>query len=337
MKIFFSWSGQLSKKIAKILKPWIEEDIFPSENIDVFISDEDIQYGAEWYQDVKRNLIECDLAIIFLTPENMNAPWLNFEAGAIAIGENNSPVIAFLIDVPSQNIKSPLKQYQCLDINNETINKLVCDIKQIGNFKTPSLEHIDVILEKSYASLKSSILEAKEQLSKGYVHEPIVVFPKHISAVKKDKIFIGSPMASVKETTYESIRKDALRLKSALIKYCDFDDVYYPGENITGQNYFDGQEKAILNDFKLLKESEHYIFIYPKKVTSSILMEMGYAIALSKNTLIFTNGRKSLPYMLQQADKAIPNIRIYEYRSFDEVISLIQGNGITLFSRKSDL
>ena len=87
----------------------------------------------------------------------------------------------------------------------------------------------------------------------------------------------------------------------------------------------------------MLKESEHYVFILPKKVASSILMEIGYAIALSKNTLIFTHGRKSLPYMLQQADKAIPNIRIYEYKEFKEVLSLVKGNGMSLFTRKEDI
>lgn len=333
MKIFFSWSGHLSKRVAKLLKPWLKDIIFPGITLEIFISEEDIEYGSEWYSKIKANIKHCDLAIIFLTPENMNASWLNFEAGAIAIGEENRPLITFLIDVPIEAIKSPLKQYQCFNISFESTRKLIENIRTIGKLTGPANEHIDPILDKHLPKLLQDIEKTKIELDRKYISAEISIFPEHITELKKNKIFIGSPMASVREETYEDIRKDVLELKAALINDCGFNDVYYPGEVIVGIDW-DGQEKAILNDFKCLKESEHYIFVFPKKVTSSILMEMGYAIALSKNTLIFTHGRKSLPYMLQQADKAIPNIRIYEYREFSEVIKLVKANGKSLLTRE---
>lgn len=334
MKIFFSWSGHLSKRVAKFVKPWLTDSIFPGEKIEIFISEEDIEYGSEWYTRIKNELTSCDLAVIFLTPGNTNAPWLNFEAGAIAIGEETRPVITFLIDVPVRAIQSPLKSYQCFEISYESTKKLVSNIKAKGGFHVPAETHIDTILAKEFDRLRDAIEKIKEELNSKYISAEIKIFPEHITELKRDKIFIGSPMASVREDTYESIRKDALALKSVL-EGCGFEDVYYPGEVIQGIDW-DGQEKAILNDFKLLKESEHYVFIFPKKVTSSILMEMGYAIALSKNTLIFTHSRKSLPYMLQQADKAIPNIRIYEYKDFSEILKLAKANGQSLFTRRGE-
>lgn len=232
-------------------------------------------------------------------------------------------------------IKSPLKNYQCFDISYETTKKLIINIKNKGGFRGPAETHIDVILDKEFNNLIAGIEKIKEDLDRKYISSEISIFPEHITELKKNKIFIGSPMASVKEDTYETIRKDALELKRVLEEECGFEDVYYPGQSVRGIDW-DGQEKAILNDFKLLKESEHYVFLFPRKVTSSILMEMGYAIALSKNTLIFTHGRKSLPYMLQEADKAIPSIRIYEYKDFSEVIKRVKANGKTLFTRQGD-
>lgn len=319
-----------------MFKSWLKENVFPDSELDIFISEEDIAYGSEWYKKIKERLIDCDLAVIFLTPDNMNASWLNFEAGAIVIGDDKRSVITFLIDVPIEAIKSPLKHYQCFDISHETIRKLIIDIREKAGFGSPADAHVELIVEKHYDKLYKSIQSAKEELDRKYMDASITIFPEHITSIKKNKIFIGSPMASVKEDTYEDIRKDVLKLKKVLIDECGFQDVYYPGEVIKGIDW-EGQEKAILNDFKTLKESEHYVFVYPKKVTSSILMEMGYAIALSKNTLIFTQSRKSLPYMLQQADKAIPSIRIYEYKEFSEILSLVKGNGESLFTRKGNL
>lgn len=335
MKIFFSWSGHLSKQVAKFVKPWLIDYIFPGEAVEIFISEEDIEYGSEWYTRIKHELESCDLAVIFLTPDNMNAPWLNFEAGAIAIGEDQRPVVTFLVDVPTAEIKSPLKNYQCFDIAYETTKKLILDIKAKGGLHVPAENHLEVILDKEFDNLVQGIEKIKNELDRTYISADIKIFPEHITELKKNKIFIGSPMASVKEETYGSIRKDVLDLKKVLENDCGFEDVYYPGQDLNGIDW-DGQEKAILNDFKLLKESEHYVFIFPKKVTSSILMEMGYAIALSKNTLIFTHGRRSLPYMLQQADKAISSIRIYIYKDFSEVINLVKANGQALFTRKGD-
>ncbi len=42
MKIFISWSGELSCKVAKILKRWIPCVI---QSVDVFFSPEDIEKG----------------------------------------------------------------------------------------------------------------------------------------------------------------------------------------------------------------------------------------------------------------------------------------------------
>lgn len=335
MKIFFSWSGHLSKKVAKFFKPWLIEKIFPGENVEIFISEEDIEYGSEWYTRIKNELISCNLAVIFLTPDNMNAPWLNFEAGAIAIGEETRPLITFLIDVPINTIKSPLKNYQCFNLSLEATKKLISNIKSIGNFHGPAENHLDAILDKEFKNLVNGIEKIKQDLDSTYISAEIKIFPEHITEIRKNKIFIGTPMASVRDEIYKKLRGDALELKRLLEEECGFEDVYYPGGVVNGIDW-DGQEKAILNDFKLLKESEHYVFIYPKKVTSSILMEMGYAIALSKNTLIFTHSRKSLPYMLQQSDKAIPNIRIYEYKSFKEILRIVKANGPALFTRKGD-
>ena len=50
----------------------------------MFFSPEDIEKGENWDSKISQVLSECNYGIICLTSQNVSAPWINFEAGAIA-------------------------------------------------------------------------------------------------------------------------------------------------------------------------------------------------------------------------------------------------------------
>ncbi|MCL2483300.1 MAG: toll/interleukin-1 receptor domain-containing protein [Propionibacteriaceae bacterium] len=96
MKVFISWSGPLSKKVAQVLKDWIPSVI---QAIEPFLSSEDIEKGNRWNTDIARELQESTFGIICVTLENLSAEWLNFEAGALSKTIENTHVAPFLLDV----------------------------------------------------------------------------------------------------------------------------------------------------------------------------------------------------------------------------------------------
>jgi hypothetical protein len=53
VKLFISWSGKLSKEVAKALKCWLTDSVFPMEKLDVFFSEDDIGSGLDWLQVTK--------------------------------------------------------------------------------------------------------------------------------------------------------------------------------------------------------------------------------------------------------------------------------------------
>jgi len=55
MKVFISWSGELSGKVAVILKNWLLS-VFTS--AEAFVSSEDISKGALWTVELTRNLLK---------------------------------------------------------------------------------------------------------------------------------------------------------------------------------------------------------------------------------------------------------------------------------------
>src|SRR5262245_54727881 len=99
MKVFLSWSGDLSHKVAMALQGWLPLVI---QTLEPFVSTEDIEKGARWSVTLDEQLKLSSYGILCITHENINAPWLNFEAGALSKNVKISP---FLFGIDRSDIK----------------------------------------------------------------------------------------------------------------------------------------------------------------------------------------------------------------------------------------
>ena len=126
MKIFVSWSGELSRQIAEVLKKWIPCII---QSVEVFFSPEDIEKGDNWDKTISTELSECNYGIICLTTDNTTAPWINFEAGAIA-KSLDSKVTALMINIKPSDIKGPLSRYQATKFEKDDFLQLITSINK---------------------------------------------------------------------------------------------------------------------------------------------------------------------------------------------------------------
>src|SRR5579863_2718491 len=110
MKVFLSWSGELSHKIAIEMRDWLP---FVIQSVEPYVSSEDIDKGTRWSIDIAKELENSSFGILCVTPQNLDAPWLNFEAGALSKAFNTASVSPFLFGLkPSDLKKSPLLQFQ---------------------------------------------------------------------------------------------------------------------------------------------------------------------------------------------------------------------------------
>src|SRR5882672_5473884 len=108
MKVFISWSGARSKAVAELLKIWIKSVL---QATDPWISTKDIDRGSIWFAEIYGRLAESPMGIFCLTAENKNAPWILFEAGALAKGAPENRVYTLLIDLRPADIEGPLAHF----------------------------------------------------------------------------------------------------------------------------------------------------------------------------------------------------------------------------------
>jgi hypothetical protein len=122
MKVFISWSGETSHKVAKVFRDWLPSVI---QSIVPYVSSEDIDKGARWSTDIAGELDESSFGIICVTKDNLSAPWVNFEAGALSKSINKSNVCPFLFNIKRSEVEGPILQFQSTIYEKEDVFKLI--------------------------------------------------------------------------------------------------------------------------------------------------------------------------------------------------------------------
>jgi TIR domain len=153
LDVIVSWSGRTSHAAAEAIHEWLP-DVLPG--IKPWISSEDIAIGTPWFAKLMGQLEKTGICITCVTRDNVKAPWIFFEAGAI-VGKrfgNEPKVLSYLVGVEGAAIgHTPLSQFQWAEATKDGTWKLVKSVndslanpfpKQLveGNFrdKWPSLK-----------------------------------------------------------------------------------------------------------------------------------------------------------------------------------------------------
>jgi hypothetical protein len=113
------------------------------------MSNDDIPTGARWLHSISLELESSDFGILCLTPENLRAPWINFEAGALSKKVHNSHVVPMLFDLRTQDIKAPLDQFQAAVFDRDGVQNLIKSINDAA--RTEGRTESD--LEKTFTAL----------------------------------------------------------------------------------------------------------------------------------------------------------------------------------------
>lgn len=159
MKVFISWSGNKSHKVALVFRDW-----FPSviQSIEPYVSSEDIDKGARWSTDIAKELENSTFGILCVTKQNLNAPWLSFEAGALSKTMDKSFVSPFLFDLKRSEVNGPILQFQSTIFQQDDIKKLLKTLnKACGDACIPDAR-LDKAFEVWYPTLEEELNKLKD-------------------------------------------------------------------------------------------------------------------------------------------------------------------------------
>jgi hypothetical protein len=164
VKVFISWSGDLSKQVASRLHEWLRS-VFV--DVDPWISNRDILPGSRWASDLGAELSEAKFGILCLTTDNLRNPWLLFEAGAISKHLADTRLVPYRFGIHDVDVEPPLSQFQSVSADEAGTLDLVRSINAARDrpIESSRLEKIFAQWWPSLAQQLGDITNAKSAVS----------------------------------------------------------------------------------------------------------------------------------------------------------------------------
>jgi hypothetical protein len=146
------------------------------------MSDRDIYTGQRWRKEIADHLRDIKVGIVCVTPENVERPWLNFEAGALSRQVNNDErVCCYCFGLKPTDFEDPLGDFNGVEATPEGTWKLLRSINaslEGPRVEEPALRELfDAMWPKLEAALKaipSTVPEAPPKREKDDMVEEIL-------------------------------------------------------------------------------------------------------------------------------------------------------------------
>lgn len=154
MKLFVSWSQDISRQIAQDFREWLP---LVNQTIEPFMSEEDTDKGAHWSSTIRRELEQSAFGIIILTAENIDSTWLHFEAGAIAKSVEEGRVVPILFGLKHSDVQQPLSMFQSALFEKDDIFRVVKSINVAAGANAREERQLITVFDSFWPRLNEAV------------------------------------------------------------------------------------------------------------------------------------------------------------------------------------
>lgn len=155
MKVFVSWSGNRSQSLATAVREWLPLVLHYAEP---WVSKSDINAGDRWGLEIAKELDGSGFGISCITAENVSAPWLLFEAGALARSLAEGRVVPLLLGLDFSDISGPIAQFQAKKADRVGLLETVNAINAVAATPVPEPK-LTQLFDALWPSLEAKIEE----------------------------------------------------------------------------------------------------------------------------------------------------------------------------------
>lgn len=153
-KVFISWSGELSKKLAEEVRLWLPGVL---QFVKPYFTPNDIEKGTRWSTEIATELESSNAGIICLTKDNFNKPWILFEAGALSKNFGKTNVCTILFNLDSADFTGPLTSFQSTKFDKTDFKKLLTTINSTGGESKLESAVLNDVFEMWWPKLETKI------------------------------------------------------------------------------------------------------------------------------------------------------------------------------------
>lgn len=155
-KVFISWSGELSRQLAEAVRNWLPGVL---QYVKPYFTPDDIEKGTKWSTEIIKELEESEIGILCLTRDNLNKPWILFEAGALSKNFGKAKVCTLLFGIDSSDLSGPLTGFQDTKFNKVDFKKLIESINKEGGESKLDSKILDNVFDMWWEQLETKVNE----------------------------------------------------------------------------------------------------------------------------------------------------------------------------------
>lgn len=154
MKVFLSWSGNHSFKVANSLRTWLPTVL---QAIKPWLSEEDINKGARWAFELSEQLETTNACIVCITPDSLTSEWIHFEAGAASKVIEKSLICPYLVGLKKTDLSGPLSQFQASEAVRDDTLKLLKSLNEQLASNALDIDILTKTFDRFWPELESSL------------------------------------------------------------------------------------------------------------------------------------------------------------------------------------
>jgi hypothetical protein len=203
LKIFISWSGSPSSELAEATRAWLQDVL---QSVKPFVSCADIEKGRRWTSEIAAELEDSNYGIICVAENNVDKPWLNFEAGALSRSIAQARVSPILFNVEPSSVTGPLTQFQFTQYERSDMRRLIGGINELTEIplESPRLEsafnrcwqELDNRVQRYLASFESN------GGTSGLVRRPEEMIAEILTIVRQQQLDAVWPPTAASDSPY---------------------------------------------------------------------------------------------------------------------------------------
>ena len=192
MRVFISWSGELSRELGEAIRDWLPSAL---QFVKPYFTPKDIEKGAKWASEISEALSASSVCIIVLTRDNLTSSWIMFEAGAISSTLDKSRVCPIVFDLDPTDLEGPLSQFQVTRFVEADIRRLFNTINaQAGENKLSDTVAKDVF-EKWWPDLQQKLTT----ILQGHTAKP------NLQTIRSDRELLEEVLLLVRNQVVEKV------------------------------------------------------------------------------------------------------------------------------------
>jgi hypothetical protein len=202
MRVFISWSGDLSRQLAQALHNWLPGAL---QYVKPYFTPADIEKGAKWDTEISKELGQSTVCIIALTRESLTSQWIMFEAGAISRSVENSRVCPILFGIKTTDLQGPLQRFQATTFSKAEIFQLLGTINANAGEQALLSSVLEEVCDMWWPKLESNVTGIlAAAASSGAAPE-----------VRTDRSLLEETLSLVRDIAYEQNKSRARALEQA--------------------------------------------------------------------------------------------------------------------------